>query len=241
MATSLMTHPPAALVGNRLLASLPRKEYEHILPLLTPVHLPQGRTLWEAGDQVRHAYFIKSGMISVLCTTRDGASIEAGMIGNDGLAGIPAILRINISPYKMMTQLPTNALRIKAEALSNEFNRGGRLHDLLLGYMHMLLTQIAQSVACNSFHLVEQRLCRWLLISRDRAKTDTLQLTQEFLAHMWGVPRTSVTATAGKIQKLGLIRYRRGQIQIIDRQGLEAAACECYEVIKEESERFLAA
>ena len=163
------------------------------------------------------------------------------MIGNDGLAGIPAILRIKISPYKMMTQLPTNALRIKAEALSNEFNRGGRLHDLLLGYMHMLLTQIAQSVACNSFHLVEQRLCRWLLISRDRAKTDTLQLTQEFLAHMLGVPRTSVTATAGKIQKLGLIRYRRGQIQIIDRQGLEAAACECYEVIKEESERFLAA
>lgn len=226
---------------NRVLASLPHEEYERLRPYLEPVRLAPGKILYGAGDIVRHAYFPKGGMVSLLSMTEDGRTIEVGMIGCEGVAGIPVVLRVNRSPYQVMVQLPTGAARIKGETLRREFNRGGKLQDLLLRYTHTLLTQVAQSAACNRFHTVEERLCRWLLISRDRVQTDTLQLTQEFLSHMLGVPRTSVTMIAGSLQRDGLIRYSRGKITILDPGGLETASCECYRVVREEIGHFLAA
>ena len=173
-------------------------------------------------------------MISLLSATEDGHTIEVGMIGSEGMAGIPAILQVNKAPYQVMVQIGADARRIKADALRRGFDRGGVLHGLLLRYTHALLCQIAQLVACNRFHTMEQRLCRWLLISRDRMRSDTFPLTQEFISHMLGVPRTNVTMTAGTLQRKGLIRYTRGSITVTDARGLEVAACECYRVVKEE-------
>jgi CRP-like cAMP-binding protein len=241
MPTPLTLHRPVLPSGNRLLNSLPRAEYERLRTLFVPVPLPQGKVLWDAGETVRYAYFPVSGMISILSTTREGASIEVGMVGGEGMAGVPGLLSDRVTPYRIMVQLPAHALRISAAVLGEEFRRGGPLQDLLLRYIHTLLTQMSQSAACNSFHTVEQRLCRWLLVARDHADDDTLRLTQEFLSQMLGVPRTSVTTIAGRVQKLGLIRHSRGRVQIVDRAGLEAASCECYRVIRDEFARLLAA
>jgi CRP-like cAMP-binding protein len=241
MPTSFASHraiPPAA---NRILNSLPRADYERLRPLLVPARLPQGKVLWDAGETVRHAYFPLNGMISLLSTTREGTTIEVGMIGNEGMAGVPGLLSNRVTPYRIMVQLPADALRVSSAALSEEFRRAGPLQDLLLRYIHTLLTQMSQAAACNSFHTVEQRLCRWLLVARDRADDDTLGLTQEFLSQMLGVPRTSVTTVVGRVEKLGLIRHGRGRVGIVDRAGLEALACECYGVIRDEFARLLAA
>lgn len=232
---------PEATFDNRLLAALPRQEYERLSPHLEVVHLTPGRILYNVGDAVRHAYFPKGGMLSLLSTTETGRTIEVGMIGNEGMAGIPIILFSSVAPYQVMVQLACNALRIRGDALRTEFNRGGRLQELLLRFTHALLTQVAQSAACNRFHTIEERLCRWLLVSRDRVQTDTLHLTQEFLSHMLGVPRTSVTTVASELQERGLISYRRGKIVILNRLGLEAASCECYRRVREGIKYLLAA
>jgi CRP-like cAMP-binding protein len=226
---------------NHLLAALTDEEYRRLSPHLELVRLPAGKILYEPGDKVRYAYFLKGGMVSLLSTTHDGRSVEVGMIGNEGLAGMPIIFGVSQAPYKIMVQLQGHAMRIKAEALRGEFKRGGHLHDLLLHYAHTLLTQIAQSAACNRFHTVEERLCRWLLVSRDRVQTDTLHLTQEFISHMMGVPRTSVTAIASGLQKEGIIRHSRGKITILDRRRLETVSCECYRLVSEEIRHLSAA
>jgi CRP-like cAMP-binding protein len=213
------------------LEALPREEYARLLPLLSPVRLQKGRVLWEAGGEIRHAYFLTSGMVAMLSVTYDEETVEIGMIGNEGMAGVPAVLRCEAAPYRVVVQLPATALRIGVRALRAEFSRGGRLQDLLLRYAHALLTQVAQSTSCHRFHTAEQRLCRWLLTSADRARGNTLSLTQEFLAQMIGVPRTSVTSAAVKLQDRGLIGYRRGQITLLDRRGLESASCECYRAV----------
>ncbi|HEY6186465.1 MAG TPA: Crp/Fnr family transcriptional regulator [Pyrinomonadaceae bacterium] len=230
-----------ATFQNRILAALPKNEYKRLLPHLKPIKLPQGKILYGAGEVVRHAYFPLGGMISLLSITESGKTIEVSMVGCEGMVGVPVILEFNITPYEIMVQLPCNALRIGAEVLRTEFNQGGILQKLLLLYLHTLLTQVSQSAACNGFHKVEERLCRWLLVSRDRVQSDTLPLTQEFLSHMLGVPRTSVTMIAGNLQRAGLIRYRRGIVHIIDREGLEAASCECYRIVKAGIAHFLAA
>ena len=226
---------------NRLLATLPREEYQRLLPHLEVTHLKAGRILYDVGETVRYAYFPKGGMISLLSTTESGRSVEVGMVGDEGMVGIPVVLRTSAAPYQAMVQITCNALRIRGDALRAEFNRGGRLQELLLRFTHSLLTQIAQSAACNQFHGLEKRLCRWLLVSRDRVHTDTVHLTQEFLSHMLGVPRTSVTAVAGTLQQRGLINYSRGRIVILDRQGLAAASCECYQRVRDGIEHLLAA
>lgn len=226
---------------NRILAALPREEYERISTNLELVRLTQGKILYDADDVTQYAYFPKGGMVSLISMTEDGRTTEVGMIGNEGIVGIPVVLRVRRAPYQVMVQLPANALRIRGEILREEFNRGGKLQDLLLRYTHTLLTQISQSAACNRFHTVEKRLCRWLLVSRDRVQTDTLHLTQEFLSHMLGVPRTSVTMIAGTLQTDGLISYHRGKITILDRRGLNAASCECYRLVRDEIRHFLAA
>lgn len=227
--------------GNGLLSALPRAEYERLSPHLELVRLAPGKILYNAGDAVRHAYFPKGGMICLLSTTEDGRTIEVGTIGNEGMAGIPIVLRSGAAPYQVMVQLAGNALRISGNALREEFNRGGKLQDLLLRYTHALLIQVAQSASCNSFHTVKERLCRWLLVSHDRVQTDTIHLTQEFLSHMLGVQRTSVTQIASALQKEGLIRHSRGRITILDRRGLEVASCECYRRVREEISNFFVA
>jgi CRP-like cAMP-binding protein len=227
-------------VLNRLLSSLPHAEYEHLLPKLEQVHMPKGKILYHAGDTVRHAYFIDSGMVSLLSTTAEGATVEVGMVGSEGAVGLPVILRTNKTPYQVMVQIAVgSAWRIKSDVLRDEFDRGGKLQDLLLRYTHVLLTQISQSAVCNRFHSSEERLGRWLLITNDLVKEDTFLLTHELIAHMLGTPRTGVTMAAGALQREGLIRYSRGKITILDRPALESAACECYQVIKEGFDHFL--
>lgn len=218
---------------NQLLTVLPREEYQRLTSHLELVRLTPGKILYNVGDTVRHAYFPEGGMISLLSTTESGRTVEVGMIGNEGMTGIPIILRSSVVPYQVMVQIAGNARRIKGDVLREELNRGGLLQDLLLRYTHTLLTQIAQSAACNRFHTVEERLCRWLLVTRDRVQTDTLYLTQEFLSHMLGVPRSSVTTSAAALQEQGLIRYRRGKIIILNRPSIEAASCECYRLVRE--------
>lgn len=230
---------PSISIENHLLAALPHGEYEHLRAALKPIRFAQGTLIYDAGDIIRRAYFLTGGMASLLSITEDGSTIEVGLIGNEGIVGIPIILGFNIAPYQVVAQIAADALEIKTEALKEAFNRGEKLHDLLLRYTHALLCQIAQTVVCNRFHTTEKRLCRWLLISHDRVHSATLPLTQEFIAQMLGIPRTHVTMTMANLQRKNLIRCTRGKITIVDPQGLEAAACECYRVVKEEIGNFL--
>lgn len=216
---------------NRILDALPKDEYDRLKPFLSSVHLQKGKLVWEAGDEIRHVYFVTNGMLAMLSVTYDQETVEVGLIGSEGMAGVAAALRCDVAPYRVVVQLPAQALRIGVRPLRAEFSKGGRLQDLLLRYTHGLLTQVAQSTSCHRFHTVEQRLCRWLLTTADRAGSHTLPLTQEFLAQMIGVPRTSVTSAAIKLQDRSFINYRRGQITVIDRRGLESASCECYRVV----------
>ena len=165
---------------------------------------------------------------------------EVAMVGNEGAIGIPIVLRTNKTPYQVMVQIPVrSAFRIKAEVLRNEFDRGGKFRDLMLRYTEVVLTQITQSAVCNHFHSSVQRLARWLLIANDLVERDTFYLTHEFISHMLGSPRTGVTMAAGVLQKTGLLSYTRGKITILDRSGLEEAACECYKIVRESFDHFL--
>ncbi|MDQ1637624.1 MAG: hypothetical protein QOF62_963 [Pyrinomonadaceae bacterium] len=232
---------PFASKKNLILGALPDKELEHLSSYLEPIALSRGKILYAAGDTVPYGYFLLTGMVSLLSVTEDGRATEVGMVGNEGMAGLPLILGFSTTPYEVVVQLQCSAMRIKAEKLKAEFNQGEQLHRLLLRYTYTLLAQISQSASCNIFHTVKQRLCRWLLIGSDRVHSDTLSLTQEFLSQMIGTPRTSVTMIARSLQKEGLINYNRGTIQILDRTGLEAAACECYGIVNESITRYIIA
>jgi CRP-like cAMP-binding protein len=227
--------------GNRLLAALPEEEFEHLLPNIELAHLEKGEIIYTIGDRIRYAHFPLTGMISLLSVTENGSTVELAMVGNEGIVGLPIVLSINKAPYEAMIQLTSDTVRIKAEVLKQEFDRGGRLQEFMLRYTHVLITQIMQSALCNRFHTVEKRLCRWLLIARDRVNSNTIDLTQEIIAHMLGSPRTGVTMAAGTLQQAGLIRYSRGRIVILDYQRLSDASCECYRVVKEEFNNFLEA
>jgi CRP-like cAMP-binding protein len=228
-------------VKNRLLATLPYQEYERIRPHLEFVHLSKRRALYEAGDIITHAYFLNNGVGCLLGITQGGATVEMAMVGNEGMLGLPVVLGADKTPCRIMVQIPGDAMRIRADVIRAEFKRGGELHDLLLGYTHALFTQISQSAVCNRFHTTEKRLSRWLLITHDRVHGDTFHLTQEIISYMMGTPRTGVTMAAGVLQDAGLIRYKRGKITILDRAGLEEAACECYRIVAESLEDFLPA
>jgi CRP-like cAMP-binding protein len=208
---------------------------------LQPVRLAKGRVLYEAGGLISQAYFLLNGMASLVSTTTEGSAVEISMIGNEGLVGLPLIFSDDTSPYDVMIQFPASALQIRAAFLKAEFNRGERLQELLLRYTQVTLIQLAQSASCNRFHSMEARLCRWLLISRDRVRSNILPLTQEFLSHMLGTPRTNVARITGKLQKRGLISSSRGTIRILDRRGMEDFSCECYQVVQGAMERFRAA
>ena len=195
--------------------------------------------LYDVGDDVRYAYFVLNGMISLLAVTSEDEAIEAGAIGREGLVGIPTVLPDKRAPLRTTVQVSGSALRIEAKAFEREFNRCERLRALLLGYTHSLAMQIAQLIACNRYHPIEERLCRWLLMTSDRVRSDTFDLTHEDISYMLGTPRSAVTKVALALQDAGWIHYRRGKIKVIDREGLKGKSCTCYGAIKENEERFL--
>lgn len=219
-------------IENRILASLPEDEYHRLLSNLQPVHLKKGTVIYQAGDQIKDCYFPLSGMISVLSTTEDHKTVEVAVIGNEGVIGIATVLQMNITPYQKIIQIQAEAMRIRADALKNEFHKGGKFQKLLLSYIHSLICQISQSAVCNRFHTVEQRMCRWLLLTSDRVRSDVFPLTQESISHMLGTPRTNVSMIANSLQQQGLIYYKRGIITIVDREELEETSCECYRIVK---------
>lgn len=220
------------LTTNRVLDSLPTKEFERLQKQCESVHLPRGRVLCEAGDFAHYVYFPLNGVISLLSSTEAGEVIEVAMVGNEGTTALPVIIHAREMPYRAVIQIPVDAVRTNVEAIQSEIRNGGRLQNLLLCYTHTLFAQIAQSAVCNRFHTAEQRFCRWLLCTHDRVKTDTIELTHEIISDMVGVQRSVVSVTAGVFQKTGLIIYSRGSITIRDRSGLEAASCECYRIVK---------
>ena len=223
---------------NHILAALPSSEYERIRPFLQVDQWPSGKALYDSGQRISHVYFVNTGMASLVSLTDDGGSIEVGVIGPEGMVGISAILGRDRMPHSAIVQLPGHALKMKLTALKDEVNKSGKLQSLLLRSMYLLHFQVARSVVCNRFHHVESRLCRWLLMSRERIDSNEVPLTQEFVATMLGVARPIVSLTARTLQNAGLIEYRMGHITILDLEGLKAAACDCYEIVNTESKQF---
>jgi CRP-like cAMP-binding protein len=229
-------HPPA---GNLLLAALHPPEYERLLPHLEPVALPLGWALYESGLRMEHVYFPTEGIVSLLYVMENGASAEIAVTGNEGAVGISLFMGGGSTPSRAVVQSAGHAYRLGAEILRREFERGGDLQHLLLRYTQALITQMAQTAVCNRHHTVEQQLCRWLLLSLDRLPANKIRMTQELIANMLGVRREGVTEAAGHLQEAGLIRYQRGEITVLDRPKLERRVCECYAVVKRESDRLL--
>jgi len=225
-------------IQNEILAALPKNEFDRIYPLMQSEQWSSGMPLYESGEKISHVYFINTGMASLVSLTDEGASIEVGVIGPEGMLGVSAILGRDTMPHSAIVQLPGHALKMKLPTLLDELNKSGKLQSLLMRHMYLLHFQVARSVLCNRFHPVESRLCRWLLMSRARIDTDAVPLTQEFLATMLGVARPIVSLTARTLQGAGLIEYKMGRITILDLDGLKAAACDCYEVVKTESDHF---
>lgn len=224
---------------NHLLAGLPEEDYQRLSPLFEPVVFELGMVVYQNAQQLEYLYFPTSSMVSLLYTTLDGMTAEVGLTGNEGVVGIALFLGGDTTPNQAVVQIGGDAIKIPAKIVQGEFKRGGAFQQVLLRYTQALITQISQTAVCNRLHAVEQRFCRWLLLSHDRVRSDKLEMTQELIASMLGGRRESVTVAAGRLQDQGLIRYARGYITILDRQGLEAAACECYGVVKTEYERLL--
>lgn len=235
-----MSPDPGIPAKNRILAALPREEYERLLPNLETVSLPLKYVLYEPNEPIEHVYFPVHGVVSLVTIMEDGAAVETAVVGNEGMIGLPVFLGADTIPMKALSQIPGEAIRMKADVFKDLVKQGSPLHGLLHRYTRSLFNQIAQSAACNRLHPIEQRCCRWLLMAHDRMDSDEYLLTQEFLSQMLGVHRASVNLVASILQKAGLICYSRGKITILDRLGLEAAACECYARIKQEFDRLFA-
>jgi CRP-like cAMP-binding protein len=224
---------------NHLLAALPTAEFESLAAHLELVHLPLGEMLYEPGGQMRHAYFPTSAIVSLHYVMESGASSESAGVGNEGVVGVSLFMGGNTTPSAAVVQTAGHAYRMESRKLVEEFNRAGLMQRLLLRYTQALMTQMAQTAACNRHHSVEQQLCRWLLLTLDRMATGELVMTQELIASMLGVRREGITEAAGNLQRAGVISYRRGHITVLDRHGLEARVCECYAVVKTELDRLL--
>jgi len=225
--------------GNRILGALPHEEFTRLLPYLETVELKKGEIVYIAGDDIKYAYFPEDGLLSLLSITETGSTIEVAMVGNEGVVGLPMILRDHMIPYEVTVQFTTRALRIRAKELQEEFDKGQTLHEFVLRYLNVLIAQIAQSSVCNRFHTLNGTLSHWLLTVQDRVNSDSLNLTHEIISNALGVPRTAITMAAGNMQRAGLIRYSRGKIFIIDRAGLEVRSCECYRIIRDQLRHFL--
>ncbi len=220
--------------ANRLLAALPAKEYMLLLPKLEEISLTYAETIYEYGNIIRHVYFLNSGMVSLLTSVAEGNILEIGFVGNEGMVGLPVFLGVKTSSNNVIVQANGTALRMKNKDFLKECGRGGSLPKLLQRYTHALLVQVSQRVACTRFHLIEERLVCLLLIMHDQMKADKFRITQECLSKMLGVRREAVNKSATNLQQNGLISYSRGNISILNRVGLEAAACRCYFIVKKE-------
>ncbi|OGT72522.1 MAG: Crp/Fnr family transcriptional regulator [Gammaproteobacteria bacterium RIFCSPLOWO2_02_FULL_57_10] len=225
---------------NHLLAALPAADYERLLPDLELVMMPLGDMLYEPGQQMRHAYFPTTSIVSLHYVTESGASAETAGVGNEGVVGVALFMGGDTTSSSAVVQTAGYAYRLEGRLLKQEFSRGGFMQGLLLRYTQALMTQMSQAAACNRHHSVEQRLCRWLLLTLDRSSSNELVITQELVASMLGVRREGITEAAGNLQRAGLINSRRGHISVLRREGLEAATCECYGVVKAETRRLLA-
>lgn len=225
-------------IDNGILAALPDPERQRLFPHLTLTALPLGAVLYESGDELHDIYFPVDSIVSLLYVLKDGASAEIAVVGKDGAIGIALFMGGQTTTNRAVVQSAGSAYRLSRARLNEEFQRHGELLQLLLRYTQALITQMAQTAVCNRHHSVDQQLCRWLLLSLDRLNSNRITMTQELIANMLGVRREGVTEAAGKLRKLGLIRYRRGQIVVLDRPALEALCCECYEVVRRETDRL---
>lgn len=223
---------------NHLLAVLPPEEFEPLAPHLERVTLALGDMLYEPGSQLRHAYFPTSAIVSLHYVMASGASSESAGVGNEGMVGVSLLLGGDTTASSAVVQTAGDAYRLDSHTLKRAFDRRGLFHRRLLRYTQALMTQMAQTAACNRHHTVEQQLCRWLLLTLDRSSSNNLVMTQELIAHMLGVRREGITEAAGKLQRAGVISYRRGHIAVIDRRRLESCVCECYGVVKAELARL---
>jgi CRP-like cAMP-binding protein len=227
---------PTQHYRNRVLASLPEAEINRLIPHLSPVVLEQEKPLLDG--QAKHGYFLEQGIASVVVTVANGDTVEVGVIGCDGIVGLPILLGTDGAPGRTFIQIAGSGFRINADTLKKEFERPSELRRYLQRYMHAFLVQSAQTAACNRLHGIEERLARWLLTCRDRMETDDLHLTHDFLAQMLGAPRSTVTLAAGLLQRAGLIDHSRGVVTVRDRARLEDASCECYRTVRNEFRRL---
>jgi CRP-like cAMP-binding protein len=233
-----MVTPPAPR-GNLLLAALPATGYQQIHPQLELVEMDLGHSLYESGGQLEYVYFPVTGIVSLLYVTAGGNSAELAVVGCEGMIGVSLFMGGETTPNRAVVQSACRAYRLPSQTLKACFAEGGALQVILLKYTQALITQISQTAVCNLHHSVDQQLCRWLLLSLDRLPQNELRMTQELIANMLGVRRQGVTEAAGKLENAGLIRYSRGVITVLDRPGLEQRVCECYSVVKRETERLL--
>jgi CRP-like cAMP-binding protein len=229
----------ASPLQNKLLAALSPEVQGRLFPQLQIYSLPLGKALYESGDILSHAYFPTDAIISLLYVMQDGASAEISVVGNDGFIGIAVLMGGNSTPWRAVVQSGGISFRLPIKALQDEFNCHGELLTLLLRYSQTLITQMAQTAVCNRHHTIQQQLCRWLLISLERLPDNKLRMTQELIANMLGVRREGVTEAAGKLQKLGIIKYSRGRIEVLNHQGLERLSCECYQVVKTKADLLM--
>lgn len=230
---------PGRVVENQLLSSMLSAERERLLSLMEHVRLPLGQTIIEPEESIPHVYFPTGALISLVALMEDGRTVEAGVIGCEGMAGLPVVLGGGTTPMRSVVQIEGSAYKLRAHLAKAEFDKGGALQKALLRYTHALLIAFSQSAACNRLHPVEGRLARWLLIASDGVQADTLPLTHEYLAVMLGMRRAGVTEACLSLRDKGCIDYRRGTMQITNREGLESVACECYEIVKKEFDRVL--
>lgn len=224
---------------NQLLAALPVAEWLRIRPLLEAVVMPLGKVLYESGNKMSHVYFPINAIVSLLYVMEDGVSAEIAVVGKEGLVGIALFMGGETTPSRAVVQSAGKAYRLGASDIKKEFDRSGPVLHLLLRYTQALITQMSQTAVCNRHHSLDQQLCRWLLLSLDRLGSNELVMTQELIANMLGVRREGVTEAAVNLQKIGLIKYARGHITVLDRNGLENRVCECYAVVKKEYDRLL--
>jgi CRP-like cAMP-binding protein len=234
----LMTAPHTPL-QNHLLAALPAEVSRRLHAGLELVEMPLGMVLYESGSRLQHVYFPTTSIVSLLYVMEDGHSAEIAIVGNEGVVGVALFMGGETTPSRGIVQSAGYAYRLPGKSLKGEFVRAGPLQRLLLRYTQALITQMAQTAVCNRHHSIEQQLCRWLLLSLDRLASNDLVMTQELIGNMLGVRREGVTESAGKLQDLGIIRYSRGRITVLDRPALEHHACECYAVVKREFDRLL--
>ncbi|MBD0333971.1 MAG: Crp/Fnr family transcriptional regulator [Cyanobacteria bacterium Co-bin13] len=234
-----MLQQPDPGTKNQLLAALPQEEYERLLPKMEKVDLEFHQTLLKPDHRIENVYFPLNSVVSLLNLMENGETAEVGIVGYEGIVGLPIFLDADSTTNLAIAQIPGKAMKMTAQDFKEEANRPGKLQSLLKRYTQALIMQVSQSAACNRFHSVEERFCRWILMNHDRAQKDDFVMTQEFASEMLGVRRPTVSIAASMLQKAGLIRYRRGNMTILDRKGLEEGCCECYQSVKKDFDQLL--